>query len=372
MVLTRRSLIEMLCAAGGFVAVGAGCDLDRRDSGGEIIYECDGEHAALPVTGNLPDGCADYFNKCVSVNSWNENIFRLVNECWFKEFGCEVDPHACVQFVDSLPNGEQGRFDITIEPDSSGNEIIRRQIRLLRGAEPFLSALYAGHEISHLTLQEGPVFNEEIPAFTEYRIGTMAGVDFPEFGKQTGHMLFRVMLGRTHSRAFDWEKLVGDNPEPHCIASLAVLLALNKANGNFSEAYNALCLDREKCVEDAKEFVRLYYPMKDLEEVIAVSPYDEKEQVVYKPRRIIAGSTLSDIVAHQVTKRIEEGGDIEIYKGMRDAARHRVLSVFGDFLKGAPPTISPPQTAFYSKNLLGRLSLVVVPAGYDNDIPRGI
>ncbi len=342
------------------------------------IYECEGAKVAVPVDGNVMPTTASYFNQGgigtrSPVTKYDSELSDLLNETFFAEHGQGINRHICVQYVDELPNDHVGEYN-TSERKEFGwfriKEIEKFEILMENTLEPFRHFEVFSHELGHWF---GP--EDEKPAELEaYRLSTMANVHFPQLAKDTNYLLFAIGHGQILD-LLDWNKFGSWDKHNYC--AIAALLALNETNGQFAEAHRGLVEYPGEFDSKAKDFVNYYAGCRNIVWGKAVNPSPIVETDVGLEERMFAMFNLWNIVAYQVltyniaaNPRLDDTTRAELLAGMKSAARFQLTSNPGNH-SGAIPSINPPRVNFYN-DLVAPSNLMVIPAGYNNDIPRGI
>jgi hypothetical protein len=336
-------------------------------------YTGEGVSAAVTTDGQILSTSAAYFNQGgigsrTAVKAYDSELADLINEVWKKEFGIDIDRHVYIQFVDSLPGGVLGLYEESREFDwDRMKEEREKQISIVSHMEPFLCYALINHELAH---QWGE--DESIACLTAYRNSTMSCIHYLQFGRDTGYGNFTIM----HS---DMRRLIDFNNYPgwdsHNIGALAALLALNEHNGSFSQAHNGLLTGAYWA--KAYDFMERYWGADSLVNAVQVNPTDSSETPVQMAEHHIAASNLWNIVGLQVLKHnvldnpgIDSATKTWLYPEMKLAARFQQTSNAGNS-SGVVPSINPPQPNYYNGAVVPQ-DEILVPAGYNNDIPRGI
>ncbi len=365
MVGRRRLLLGAL--AGAFLSKGCA-----------QIYECEGAKVAVPVDGSILPTTAAYFNQGgimdrSPVTQYDSELSDLLNETFCAEHGVGINRHICVQYMDELSNGDLGQYNTESRSEFGWlreKEIEKLQILMANTTEPFRHFECFSHELGHWFAPE-----DEKPAELEaYRLSTMANVHFPQFAKDTNYLLFAISHGQKLD-LLDWNDF--GSWDVHNYGAIAALLALNETNGQFAEAHRGL-VEYPRIFEDkANEFVNYYAPRRNIVWGKAVNPSPIIETDVGLEERVFAMFNLWNIVAYQVlTYNIEANPNLdnttraELLAGMKSAARFQLTSNPGNH-SGALPSINPPQMNFYNGAIVPQ-DRIIVPAGYNNDIPQGL
>lgn len=343
-------------------------------SGCGTYYVGEGDKVAVPTDGQLLPTTVAYFNQGgigsrFPVKAYDPELADIVNEVWVREFSSRIDRHVYIQFVDDIPGDNNGQYDTSSRFDWHRlKDKKERQITVVAHAEPFYCFAIINHELGH---QWGT--DESIAWLMAYRNATMSCVHFPQFGRDTGYGNFTIihsdMLRLTDFNSYaSWDN--------HNIGALAALLALNEHNGSFRDAHSALVYSSDYWYK-AHDFMGRYCDAAGAVAAKAVSPFGLPESDVTISENIMASRNLWNIVGLQVLKHnVLDNPDIDaatkswLYPEIKLAARFQQTSNVGNS-SGVMPSINPPQMNFYSGAIVPQ-DRIIVPAGYNNDIPRGL
>jgi hypothetical protein len=342
------------------------------------IYECEGTKAAVPVDGSIPPTTAAYFNQGgvgsrSPVKQYDSELADLLNETFCAEHGVGINRHICVQYVDELAGGNLGEYVTSENPELDWVRVEvreKRQIYIVNTMEPFRHFECLSHELGHWF---GP--EDEKPAELEaYRLSTMANIQFPQFAKDTNYLLFAVSHGQILN-LLDWDNFGGW--DAHNYGAIAALLALNETNGQFAEAHRGLVEYPGEFENKARDFVDYYAGRENWIAGKEVHPSLNPDTYAGLEERLFAMYNLWNIVAYQVltfninaNPNLDDTTKAELLAGMKNAARFPVTSNPGNH-SGVLPSINPAQPNYYTAGVVPNQK-IIVPAGYDNDIPRGI
>jgi hypothetical protein len=196
-----------------------------------------GNPVARPTDGQLSEGVVEYFSDYHPVDEYDPELAELVNETYVKEFGHGIDKHINIEFLDNVVISgfpyAIGCYKENKDWEWRGLKYEKSKlIQVERGLSTFEAFSTVCHEIGH---DEDP--SERIPRLNEYRLGTMANVHFPDFGKKTAcDSFYRVQL-----RMSDAGKVFrSGEKDRHSMGSLAAMFALNQNDGSFDAAHSAL------------------------------------------------------------------------------------------------------------------------------------
>jgi hypothetical protein len=339
-------------------------------------YACDGARMSNITDGQLIPTTAAYFNQGgtatrTPVKEYDPEISDLVNETYMKMHGCGIDHHLCIEYADEL----QG--DLTAEYNTSQRwdwHRMRRkkekQVVAERSQEPFRHFFNLGHELGHQFSQ-----NEGIATLHGYLMSAFSDISFPQFAKDTNYMNFGIAHGEM-MEMLDWNLILNNLWDEHNYGTLAALLAINQTNGQLGEAQRWINEDPEYFAAKARDFADHYYLRTNLVSGKAVDPVGgESDLTTFE--RVFAAYNLWNIVAHQVivcnveaNTSLDTTTKAELLAGMKSAARFKLTSTLGD---GTVifPSMQLPQPNYYTAGIVPN-EKIIVPAGYDNDIPRGI
>ena len=326
------------------------------------LYDGEGDYLARETDGQIMPSAASYFLSLQPVRSYSDELADVLNETWVKEFNSGIDRHIRIKFVDSLPDNAEGVYDDEVDFDwRRMRKRIKKQFSVLNTYEPNSCIIVISHELGHQFSDA-----EHLPELTQYRLCTGSSLHFPDFGAATNYFTFAL----SHSRMLELANKAFDNKESHNMGALVALLALNEQNGSFKEAHDALLTDGNNYLNQADIFIETCNQQPEVQDVHLVMPYaGGAEMITPTPYRSIAVYSLWNLIAHQLTSKIDNP---LLKQGLKTAARYKT------YIPHQPPAIivyydhNLYKEGFEQSDLQQKFPFIVVPDNYDYSIQKGL
>lgn len=339
-------------------------------------YVCDGASMSNITDGQLIPTTAAYFNQGGTsarqpVRQYDPEISDLVNETFVKMHGFGLDCHLCIEYVDNLEGDIIGEYNTHHSWNWHRLKTKRKkQIVAERSQEPFRHFFNLGHELGH---EFG--LNEGVATLHGYWMSAFADICFAQFAKDTNYMNFGIAHGEMLDM-LDWNLILNNLWDDHNYGALAALLAINQTNGQLQEAQKWINEEPGYFAGKARDFVDSYFPRTNPVFGKAVDPVGGEVDIglmenvfaVYNLWNIVAYQTL--VCNVEANTSLDSATKAELLAGMKSAARFKLTSTLGNGSVGFPLMV-PPQPNYYTAGIVPN-EKIIVPAGYDNNIPRGI
>lgn len=324
-------------------------------AGCKIVYE-EGVPVARATDGKIDQGVTEYYKNTTRVQEYDKEIADVINETWVKDFGRSIDDKITIRFLDDA-SAVCGHFGACYD---AGHDVEWRELKdthwkriwMQRGLPPIITTNVIAHELGHQYDR-----SERIPELLSFRHGVKSNIHFPEFSKNTDYKLLDrayYTIAEAHTAIWTtYEPPLGKTP--HNMGKLAALFALNKNNGSFDAAHQALFTNGHAYTSLADSFIDHAAGQPD---VTVLHTLPDKTQ--YKSSGVyffLAFADLINVVTHQLIEKHVKENNFLSAETKTSLEYELQKASFGHFGSVYNTEIQNP--------------FIFYPSDYDYSIPKG-